>query len=148
MKKCGFVAFIGRPNVGKSSILNAIFAQKISIATPKAQTTQKHIQAIKNTSKAQMIFVDTPGIHIGEKRRLNKVLNKSALAQISQVDVVVFVLDRGRITPDEEYIIQHLKLIKKPLIVLFNKLDLLPSSTHLLPLVQDMQRRLTKLQLK
>jgi GTP-binding protein Era len=92
--RCGYVAIIGRPNVGKSTLLNHILGQKLCITSRKPQTTRHTLLGIKTEDNLQMIFVDTPGIHTNQERAINRVMNRSAASVISDVDVLVFVVDR------------------------------------------------------
>ena len=94
--RCGYVAIIGRPNVGKSTLLNHILGQKLCITSRKPQTTRHTLLGIKTENDLQMVFVDTPGIHTNQERAINRVMNRSAASVISDVDVLVFVVDRGR----------------------------------------------------
>ena len=92
--RCGYVAIVGRPNVGKSTLLNALLEQKLSITSRKPQTTRHQLLGIKTTQGDQILYVDTPGIHVAGKRAINRYMNRNALSVIRDVDVVIFVLDR------------------------------------------------------
>lgn len=121
--KSGFVALIGRPNVGKSTILNAILQSKISIVTPKSQTTRDNIQGIYNDDESQIIFVDTPGIH-KPHNDLGVALDKMAYSTIRNCDLAVFVVDASKDFNDgDQFLFDHLKF-DCPLIIAFNKIDL------------------------
>ena len=121
--KSGFVALIGRPNVGKSTILNAILQSKISIVTPKSQTTRDNIQGIYNDDESQIIFVDTPGIH-KPHNDLGVALDKMAYSTIRNCDLAVFVVDASKDFNDgDQFLFEHLKF-DCPLIIAFNKIDL------------------------
>ena len=124
--KSGFTAIIGRPNVGKSTLLNKILGQKIVIATDKAQTTRNNIQGIYTDDDVQMIFVDTPGIH-KPKNKLGKALNKQAYVSINDVDIIMFLVDiTETLGPGDKYILNMLKGINKPVILIINKIDKVP----------------------
>ena len=124
--KSGFISLVGRPNVGKSTLLNALIGKKIAITSNKPQTTRNIIQGIYTDSEVQMVFVDTPGIH-KPKNRLGKVLNKQAYFTINDVDVILFLVDitecLGR---GDKFILEVLKNANKPVILVINKIDLLP----------------------
>jgi GTP-binding protein Era len=121
--KTGFIAIVGRPNVGKSTLLNQLIGQKVAITSPKPQTTRNRIMGVKTTEDYQMIFVDTPGMHKG-RDLLNKQIDKVAVSALSDVDVVLFVVDRVK-TEEEDDIIHYFKGIKIPVFLLVNKIDLL-----------------------
>jgi len=143
LKHCGYVAIVGRPNVGKSTLLNRILGQKISITTRKPQTTRHQILGIKSTDGAQVIYVDTPGLHQGSKKAMNRYMNKAAASVINDVDVVVFVVDSLRWLDDDEAILEKLKDIKVPVILALNKLDKLQDRGKLLPHIQQLSERMT-----
>ena len=121
--KSGFVSLIGRPNVGKSTLLNSIIGKKVAITSDKPQTTRNIIEGIYNDSDTQIVFVDTPGIH-KPKYKLGKYLNKQAYYSIDDVDVVVFLVDASEeLGKGDLYIIEKLKEIDKPVILILNKID-------------------------
>ena len=122
--KSGFVAIIGRPNVGKSTLLNKFLNQKIAIVTPKAQTTRNRIQGIYTTENEQIIFVDTPGIH-KPRHELGITMNKAALGSLEGMDVILFVIEGNYpLGPADQMIIEYLKAVKTPVILVINKVDL------------------------
>lgn len=130
--KSGFVGILGRPNVGKSSLLNSIMGKKIAITSNKPQTTRNIIQGIYNDDETQMVFVDTPGIH-KPKNKLGKILNKEAYISMNDTDVLLFVVDISEsLGPGDKFIIDMLKEIKKPVILVLNKIDKLPKEQILL----------------
>lgn len=138
--KSGFVSIIGRPNVGKSTLLNLILGEKISITTKKPQTTRNRITGIKNLPSAQIVFWDTPGIH---KARdiLNKMMVKTALSTISEVDVIFFMIDADkRSGQGDNFILSLLETVKIPVILVINKIDLVEKGM-LLPLIETMSRK-------
>ena len=121
--KSGFVGLVGRPNVGKSTLLNSIIGKKVSITSNKPQTTRNLIQGIYNKDDLQIVFVDTPGIH-KSKNKLGKVLNKQAFFSIDDVDVILFLVDVSEdLGKGDKFIIELLKEINKPVILLLNKID-------------------------
>ncbi len=130
--RCGQVAIIGRPNVGKSTLLNHIIGQKLSITSRKPQTTRHSLLAVKTDKEAQIIFVDTPGIHPKQAVALNRIMHRSALSAINDVDVVLFVLDRAEWTLADQYVAKYLENIRTPIIIALNKLDVIQHKDHLL----------------
>ena len=130
--KSGFVSLIGRPNVGKSTLLNNIMGRKIAITSNKPQTTRNIIQGIYNDNDTQIIFVDTPGIH-KPKYKLGKYLNKQSYMMIEDVDVVLFLVDASeKLGNGDLFIIEKLKSINKPVILILNKIDKLTNDEILL----------------
>lgn len=140
-KHSGFVAIIGRPNVGKSTFLNRIVGQKVAIMSDKAQTTRNKIQGIYTTNESQVIFIDTPGIHKPQSR-LGDYMVQSALSTLNEVDAVLFMVNatqkRGR---GDDFIIERLKQVKKPIYLVVNKIDQIHPD-DLLPFVADFQHAL------
>lgn len=136
--KSGFVAIVGRPNVGKSTLLNAILGEKIAIVSRKPQTTRNRIRGIKNTGNAQIIFLDTPGIHEA-KGYLNEFMVKEAMSALEDVDIVVYLVEAGKKTEEEHFIIENLKKIKCPVILGINKVDTVQKDI-LLPLIGEYSR--------
>jgi GTP-binding protein Era len=134
--RCGFVALVGRPNVGKSTLLNTVVGAKVAIVSPKPQTTRTRLLGIKTTARAQLIFVDTPGLHQHAGSLLNKRMVEAALTALQDTDVAVFLVDARRgLTPDDEAIAQRLAELRAPVVIGVNKIDLLPRSM-LLPLLE------------
>jgi GTP-binding protein Era len=133
--KSGFVSLIGRPNAGKSTLLNLLLGEKIAIISPKPQTTRNRILGIKNLPTGQIVFLDTPGIHYSQTR-LNQAMVKVALATLQEVDVVCFLIEADR--PDNEendLVLEDLKRVSKPVILVINKIDLV-SKSRLLPIME------------
>lgn len=123
MMKVGFVSILGRPNVGKSTIINGLLNQKISIVTDKSQTTRNNIRGIYNSPEAQIVFVDTPGIH-KPHQILGKRMNNMAYSTAHDVDVNMLIVDASLIFgPGDEYLLEHLDIRNSPLIIVFNKID-------------------------
>lgn len=143
-KKCGYVALIGRPNVGKSTLLNSILGQKVSIVSHKAQTTQSNIWGIKtNESKnAQAIYIDPPGIHSNVKKSANKRFNAIARRSLEDIDLIIFITDSLAFSDEDEKILQMLRFKETPIILLLNKIDRLKDKTKLLPFISEIQQKL------
>ncbi|HLV78287.1 MAG TPA: GTPase Era [Marinobacter sp.] len=131
--RCGFVAIVGRPNVGKSTLLNHILGQKLSITSRKPQTTRHQVLGIKTEGPVQAVYVDTPGMHEEEPRALNRYMNKAAASALIGVDVVVFVVDQLTWTSADELVLEKLRRVKCPVILAVNKVDKLPDRDRLLP---------------
>ena len=139
--RCGLVALVGRPNVGKSTLLNHLLGQKISITSRKPQTTRHRITGILSRENGQLIFVDTPGIHDSGGNALNRYMNKTALASLSDVDVVVMVIEALCWTEQDEQIISALQNISVPVILALNKLDSVSEKQQLLPFIAELSER-------
>jgi GTP-binding protein Era len=140
--RCGFVAIVGRPNVGKSTLLNRILGQKISITAHRPQTTRHRILGVKTTEHSQVVYVDTPGLHLGGKKAINRYMNKAASGSINEVDVVVFVVDRLRWTDEDEHVLEKLKSVEIPVLLVVNKIDDLKEKEQLLPHLQTLSEKL------
>lgn len=139
--RSGMVAIVGRPNVGKSSLVNALVGRKISIVTPKPQTTRHQIQGVLNLDEVQIVFVDTPGLHRRAKQALNKRLNEVAEQSLDGVDVVLFVVEAGRFTDEDEAVLALLARTETPVGLIVNKIDKLRDRAALLPLLQTLSSR-------
>lgn len=131
--RCGFVAIVGRPNVGKSTLLNHILGQKLSITSRKPQTTRHQVLGIKTVGPVQAIYVDTPGMHEDEPRALNRYMNKAASSALIDVDVVVFVVDQMTWTRADELVLEKLQRVNCPVILAVNKVDKVERRDQLLP---------------
>ncbi|TAK73035.1 MAG: GTPase Era [Gammaproteobacteria bacterium] len=138
----GYVAIVGRPNVGKSTLLNALLGEKVSITSPKPQTTRWQILGIKTRGEAQLIYIDTPGLHREEKRAMNRYLNRIASATILEADVIVFMIDATRWGGEDEMVLKKLQQTDKPIILAINKIDLLVDKAALLPLIDKLKNKL------
>ena len=135
--KSGFVAIVGRPNVGKSTLMNHILGQKLSITSRKPQTTRHKIVGIDSREKSQAVFVDTPGMHKKEVRAINKMMNRAASSALRDVNLVLFVLDADKWTQNDELVLEKLKNAEMPVILVINKIDTLENKNHALPLIQE-----------
>lgn len=140
--RCGYVAIVGRPNVGKSTLLNHILGQKISITSRKPQTTRNAVVGIKTEGDVQIIFVDTPGMHLGQQKAINRYMNKAATSAIKDVDVVVFVVDRFIWTEEDEAVAEKLQHLPCPIILAVNKVDQIEDKESLLPHLQTLSEKL------
>ncbi len=138
--RCGTIAIVGRPNVGKSTLLNALVGQKISITSRKAQTTRHRITGVCTRGATQFIFVDTPGFQIRRGGALNRNLNRTVTASLSEVDVVLLVVEAGKFDADDERVLALLPP-GKPVILVANKLDLVKRRTDLLPWLKGLPQR-------
>ena len=135
-ERCGHVAIAGRPNVGKSTLLNRVLGQKLSITSRKPQTTRRNLLGIDTEGANQAIYVDTPGIHGGVRRAINRSMVGSAKAALAGVELVVVVLDRDRLVDGDTLVLQEVERTGKPALALLNKVDLLADKTRLLPAME------------
>ncbi|MDL4862420.1 GTPase Era [Halomonas elongata] len=141
---CGFVAIVGRPNVGKSTLMNHILGQKISITSRRPQTTRHQVMGIKTEGDAQFIYVDTPGIHLLEKDRnkaINRFMNQAATQALRDVDCVIFIIDRTRWTAEDQVVLERLATVEAPVILAVNKVDRLNDKATLLPWLDEVRGR-------
>ena len=139
-RRCGVIAIVGKPNVGKSTLLNALVGQKISITSRKAQTTRHRITGIRTIGATQFIFVDTPGFQTRHATALNRSLNKTVLGAVGDVDLVLFVVEAGKFTPGDEKVLSLLKG-EVPALLVANKLDQVGRRAEIAPWLQQMQQR-------
>ncbi|MDP4918454.1 MAG: GTPase Era [Haliea sp.] len=140
--RCGYVAIVGRPNVGKSTLLNHLLGQKISITSRKPQTTRHQVLGIKTEGDCQIIFVDTPGLHKVEARAINRYMNRAASSAIRDVDVIVMVVDRTAWTDEDESVMQRVVQAGVPTLLVVNKVDLLDNKQVLLPHLQSLSEKM------
>ena len=136
--KCGLVALVGRPNVGKSTLLNFLLEQKLSITSRKPQTTRQQVLGVKTVDADQMIFVDTPGLHRDEPKAINKAMNRSATSAMADVDLVLFLIDRGKWTEEDAWVLEKLRTAKAPVALIVNKMDLMDDPKALLPEMESL----------
>lgn len=138
--RCGFVAIVGRPNVGKSTLMNRILGQKISITSRRPQTTRHQVMGVKTSGETQAIYVDTPGMHIMSKdrnRAINQFMNQAATQALRDVDCAVFIIDRTRWTEEDEIVLKRLAGLKSPVILAVNKVDWIKDKSALLPWLES-----------
>lgn len=135
--RCGYVALVGRPNVGKSTLMNRVLGQKLSIVTAKPQTTRQRIAGIKTTEQGQVIYIDTPGIHLAARSALNRYMNRIAQASFQDVDLILFLVEAGRWTKQDEHVAQTLADVDVPVLLVVNKVDLVPEKAKLLRFVGE-----------
>lgn len=133
-----FVAIVGRPNVGKSTLLNCILGQKVSITSSKPQTTRHRILGIDTQGERQIVYVDTPGLHQDEKKAINRLMNRAASSSLSGVEVVLFVVEAGKWASDDEMVLNKLKRSERPVILVINKIDQFKDKSELLPYLQKL----------
>ncbi|WP_394561200.1 GTPase Era [Aquipseudomonas alcaligenes] len=131
--RCGYVAIVGRPNVGKSTLLNHILGQKLAITSRKPQTTRHNMLGIKTEGEVQAVYVDTPGLHKHNDKALNRYMNRSASTALKDVDVVVFVVDRTRWTDEDQMVLEKVQYVQCPILLAVNKADRLEDKSELLP---------------
>ena len=139
--RCGFAAIVGRPNVGKSTLLNALLGKKVSIVSPKPQTTRHRILGILTRPEEQIIFVDTPGMHSGARRAMNRHMNRAALASLQDADVNLFVVESLSWNEEDLRILETLKQQSRPIILVLSKVDKVTPRERLLPFIQELSRR-------
>ncbi|MGD2127895.1 MAG: GTPase Era [Lysobacterales bacterium] len=133
--RCGYVALVGRPNVGKSTLMNRILGQKLSIVTAKPQTTRQRIAGIKTTDGGQVVYIDTPGIHRAARKALNRYMNRIARAALHDVDLVLFLVEGGHWTAQDENVAATLAKVGVPVFLVVNKIDQVTDKTRLLELL-------------
>lgn len=138
IQRCGYVAIIGRPNVGKSTLLNHILGMKLSITSRKPQTTRHQILGVKTNDVVQTVYVDTPGIHQRSGTAINKYMNRAATSVLSDVDAILFVVQVNKWTEEDQAIIEKLKSVKCPVVLVINKTDMLADKKQLLPIIEKL----------
>ena len=139
--RCGFVAVVGRPNVGKSTLINTILGRKISIVTPKPQTTRHRILAVDSRQDCQIIFVDTPGLHRKARKAMNRIMNRTAANALIDADIVLFMSEATRWTVEDQDVLQRLQSVTAPVIALLNKTDKVHPKERLLQALAEMSAR-------
>ena len=138
--RCGYVALLGRPNVGKSTLLNVVLRQKISITSRKPQTTRHNLLGIDTDGACQAIYVDTPGIHAGATREMNRRMVRAAASVVVDVDLIVMLVDRDRWTDEDGLVLQYVQRSRTPAFAVINKTDLLRERTAVLPVIDRLAR--------
>ena len=136
--RSGYVALVGRPNVGKSTLLNKLLGQKLSITSHKPQTTRHTLLGINNVPGGQIVYVDTPGLHSGGKHVMNRYMNRAAGSVINDVDVVVFLVEGLRWTDEDQRVLERLASTPVPVILAVNKVDRIEDKSRLLPHLQEL----------
>ncbi|MCL9773459.1 GTPase Era [Vibrio methylphosphonaticus] len=139
---CGFIAIVGRPNVGKSTLLNHILGQKISITSRKPQTTRHRIMGVETEGDYQAIYVDTPGLHIEEKRAINRLMNRAANSSLSDVNLVLFLVDGTQWTADDEMVLNKLRKSDFPVILCINKVDNVKDRNDVMMHMQELSKKM------
>jgi GTPase len=139
--RCGFVAVIGRPNVGKSTLINAIIGNKVSIVTPKPQTTRHRIVAAHTRANAQILFVDTPGLHLRASKAMNRMMNRAAASALTDADLVLFLCEANRWTAEDDNALQKVRDAGVPVIAVLNKMDKVHPQELLLETMAEMSQR-------
>ena len=134
--KAGFIALLGRPNVGKSTLLNRLVGRKVSITSSRPQTTRHRLLGIRTDEQSQMIFVDTPGVHQAKKRYINRVLNKTARSALEGVDIILLMIGSAGWTEEDKLALELAAQHKTPVMLLINKVDRLKDKSRLLPLLE------------
>ncbi|WP_077340192.1 GTPase Era [Pseudocolwellia agarivorans] len=143
IKHCGLIAIVGRPNVGKSTLLNSLLGQKISITSKKPQTTRHRILGILTEENSQAVLVDTPGLHTDEKRAINRLMNRAASSSIAEVELIVFLVEGTHWTTDDELVLSKIKKSGAPCVLVVNKIDNVQNKEDLLPHLQKLGTRHT-----
>lgn len=146
-QRCGFVAIVGRPNVGKSTLMNKILGQKLSITSRKPQTTRHQIVGIKTEGDVQAVYVDTPGLHKDQDKAINRYMNKAASSALRDVDVVVFIIDRTAWTEEDQIVFEKVQGAKCPVVLVINKIDQLEDKESLLPHLAALSQKMDFLEI-
>lgn len=139
--RAGFVAVVGRPNVGKSTLINALIGSKVSIVTAKPQTTRHRILAVYTTAAAQIVFVDTPGLHRKARRAMNRLMNRAAANALTDADIILFVTEATRWTDEDADVLARIESAGLPAIAVLNKIDLVHPKVRLLEALDTMSAR-------
>ena len=139
--RCGYIAVMGRPNVGKSTLISRILGQKLNITSRKPQTTRHNVLGIKTENDVQAIYVDTPGLHREQKKAINRVMNRAAESVVGDVDVIAFVIDGLHWTEADQHALDKIKYATCPVYLVINKVDKLEDKGALLPVIAEMQNR-------
>jgi len=137
----GHVVIVGRPNVGKSTLMNHVLGVHLAATTPKPQTTRNRILGIHTDGNYQLVFVDTPGIHLNAKKLLNRRLNKTAIGTLAEGDVIVFMVEAGNWTDEDARVLDYLREVSVPVILVVNKVDRVADKETLLPYLSDLSQR-------
>lgn len=139
--RCGFVAIAGHANAGKSTLFNSVLGEELSIATHKPQTTRHNIRGILSLENCQLILIDTPGIQLGNKRLMSKVLMRNALSSLQDVDIILMLVELDQWNDEDEYLLNQIKLVNRPAILAINKVDKIKNKEKLLPIIKKNKTR-------
>lgn len=139
--RCGYVAIVGRPNVGKSTLLNHILGQKLSITSRRPQTTRHQVLGIKTNNGVQTAYIDTPGIHQVQKKAMNRYMNKAAISALADVDAILFVVDRLTWIKEDQLLLNKIKNVGQPVILVINKVDRIDNKEALLPYLETLSEK-------
>ena len=139
--RCGFIAIVGRPNVGKSTLLNHLLRQKVSITSRKPQTTRHRILGINSDAEHQCIYVDTPGLHSNQKKALNKVMNNTVVSVINDVELILFLIEKTNFNEGDQRVLELLSKTHTPVLLLINKIDLVKDKESLLPHIDALSKQ-------
>jgi len=139
--RCGFIAIVGRPNVGKSTLLNHLLRQKVSITSRKPQTTRHRILGINSDAEHQCIYVDTPGLHSNQQKALNKVMNNTVVSVINDVDLILFLIEKTNFNEGDQRVLELLSKTHTPVLLLINKIDLVKDKESLLPHINALSKQ-------
>ena len=140
-QRCGMVAIVGRPNVGKSTLLNHLLGQKLSITSRKPQTTRHQVLGVSTVEDIQLIYVDTPGMHLGQSKAINRAMNKAAASALNDVDLTLLLCDRTKWTEEDEVVLELVGRQPTPVALVINKVDLMEQKNELLPFTQSLSAR-------
>jgi len=140
-KRCGVIAIVGRPNVGKSTLLNHLLGQKLSITSRKPQTTRNQVLGVRTDGHLQFIFVDTPGLHLGQSKAINQAMNRAASSALNGVDLILFLCDRAKWTEEDEFVMSLIAQQSSPAALVVNKVDLIQDQSTLLPFIEGLSSR-------
>ncbi|MFI4889955.1 MAG: GTPase Era [Steroidobacterales bacterium] len=140
--RAGYVAIVGRPNVGKSTLVNALVGRKVTIVAPKPQTTRHRVLGVVNRPQAQLVLVDTPGLHESARRVMNQYMNRVAISSSQDADVLLFVIEAMRFTDEDQWVWERVRGLKQPLFLVINKVDQVFPKEQLLPFLEDVTERI------
>jgi GTPase len=141
--RAGHVAIVGRPNVGKSTLVNALVGRKVSIVTAKPQTTRHRILGVVNRSNAQLVLIDTPGLHESTRRVMNQYMNRVAISSSQDADVILFLVEALRFTDEDDWVWGRVRGLKQPLFLVINKVDRVHPKDKLLPFIDELSQRVS-----
>ena len=140
-QRCGMVAIVGRPNVGKSTLLNHLLGQKLSITSRKPQTTRHQVLGVSTVENTQLVYVDTPGMHLGQSKAINRAMNKAAASALNDVDLTLFLCDRTKWTEEDDFVLELVGRQRTPVALVINKVDLMEQKNELLPFTEGLSVR-------